>query len=68
MVKSVVHACTVRNYSVQIKFEGKIFSWVELTHENITQRINFMTKLSRENISQTTVLSMYIWMQLAICS
>ena len=53
MVKSVMHACTVRNYSV--KFRSKIFLWVQLTHENITQQINFMTKLSQMNISQTTV-------------
>ena len=43
MAKSVTHACVVRNYSMQIKFDGKIFSWVQLTHENITQRINFTT-------------------------
>ena len=37
MVKSVTHAHTFTNYSVQIKFEGKMFLQVQLTHENITQ-------------------------------
>ena len=55
MVKCVIHARTVRIFSVQIKFEGKIFSWVQLTHENITQQINFTIKLSQEDISQTMV-------------
>ena len=32
---------------MRIKFEGKIFSWVQLTHENITQCINYITKLSQ---------------------
>ena len=55
MVKCVTHALAVTNYSVQIKFKGKIFSWVQLTHKNITQRINFTTKSSQEYISQTMV-------------
>ena len=59
MVTSVIHAHAVRNYSVQIKFEGKIFLWVQLIHENITQQINFKTKLSQTNISQTTVYCPY---------
>ena len=33
-------------YSVQLKFEGTIFLWVQLTHKNIAQRINFTTKSS----------------------
>ena len=41
---------TCRNYLRQTKF-----SWAQLTHENITQQINFMTKLSRTNTSWTTV-------------
>ena len=41
---------------MQTKFESQIFSWVEPTHENITQQINFTTKLSRTNISRTTVV------------
>ena len=41
------------------KFEGKIFLWVQLSHKNITQRINFTTKLSWMNISQTTVCIVY---------
>ena len=39
------------------KQTNKIFSWVQLIHENITQQINFMTKLSQTNISQTMVLT-----------
>ena len=49
-----VYKC--RNYSMQTKFESQISSWVQPTHENITQQINFMTKLSRMNISRTTVV------------
>ena len=38
-----------RNYSMHTKFEGKILLGVNLAHENITQQINSMTKLSRTN-------------------
>ena len=41
---------------MQMKFEGEIFSWVQFTHENITQQINITTKLSGTNLSLTTVL------------
>ena len=44
---------------MQTKFEGKIFSWVvQLTHENITQRINSTTKLSQTSVSRTMVLAL----------
>ena len=37
------------------KIQGKIFLWVQLTHEYLTQQTNYTTKLSQINISQTMV-------------
>lgn len=35
-----------RDNSLQTNFEAKIFLWVQLIQENITQQINFTAKLS----------------------
>ena len=43
---------------MQTKLEDRIFSWVQLTHENIAPQINYRTKLSRMNIFQATVCLM----------
>ena len=51
MAKNVIG----RNHSVQTKFEGKLFLWVQVTHENITQQLDFTTKLSWTNISHAMV-------------
>ena len=47
-----------RKYLVRTKFEGKLFSWIQLTHENVTQQVkfyNYVATLSQTNISQTVV-------------
>ena len=56
MVCDIHYVTQVEIIKFKQKFKGKVFLWLQLTHENITQWIISMTKLSRMNISRTTVL------------
>ena len=44
---------------MQTNFEDKIFLWVQLTHENVTQQINFMTIILKKE--KTTVYHYYVY-------
>ena len=44
------------------KFEGKMFSWVQLTRKDITQRINFTTK-SEQRYYQRYIVTTFTTMR-----